>query len=50
MDCLEVLQQLKDYLDGTLPAFERERILSHLDRCEDCLNYVHDIRKGTWET
>ncbi|MCV2489043.1 zf-HC2 domain-containing protein [Geodermatophilus sp. YIM 151500] len=34
--CVDLVEQLTAYLDGTLPVEERRRIEQHLERCEGC--------------
>jgi predicted anti-sigma-YlaC factor YlaD len=34
--CGEVLEALPDYLEGALPAVERDRVESHLRGCDLC--------------
>ena len=37
-DCNETLKELQLYLDGELPASERDTVLEHLEECLDCFH------------
>lgn len=42
--CESVVRQLWPYLDGTVDETERERIVSHLVRCERCSSHMDFAR------
>ena len=44
LTCREVVALLTDYLEGALPASERERVDAHLHMCPDCRAYVEQTR------
>ena len=42
--CREVTEILDAYLDGSMPAPERERLEAHLAVCPGCVNYLEQLR------
>lgn len=38
--CRELIGFLDEYVDGSLPALERERFDDHLSRCIPCVRYL----------
>jgi anti-sigma factor RsiW len=44
MACNELVEEVSDYLEGTLPAAERERFEAHLAECPFCTTYVEQMR------
>ena len=44
MHCAEVAETSTDYLDGTLPADDRERFELHLAGCAPCRAALHQLR------
>ena len=44
LDCVDLIKLVSDYLEGTLPDRERERFEHHLQGCEGCRRYVHQVR------
>ena len=44
MACNELVEEVSDYLEGTLPAAERERLEAHLRECPFCTTYVEQMR------
>ena len=42
--CRELVELVTDYLEGALPATERERFEAHLAECEGCDAYVEQVR------
>jgi anti-sigma factor RsiW len=44
LTCAELVELVTDYLEGALPAGERERFEEHLTICEGCVNYVDQMR------
>lgn len=38
--CRELISFLLEYIDGNLPAADRERFESHLARCASCTAYL----------
>jgi anti-sigma factor RsiW len=41
--CHEVLARLSDYLDGELPAAEREQVDGHLRGCDACARFGGEL-------
>jgi anti-sigma factor RsiW len=44
MNCNELVELVTDYLEGRLPAADRERFEAHLAECDACVTYVDQIR------
>lgn len=44
MACQELVRVVSDYLEGSLPERERERLEHHLAGCEGCRRYVHQMQ------
>jgi anti-sigma factor RsiW len=42
--CIEVVEIVTDYLEGTMPARDRRRFEAHLAACEHCTEYLAQIR------
>jgi len=42
--CRELVQLITDYLEGVLPAAERERFDRHLASCRGCAAYLRQMR------
>jgi anti-sigma factor RsiW len=42
--CQEVVELITDYLEGALPRSQRRRLQAHLDDCEHCTEYLHQMR------
>ena len=42
--CREGVERLMDYLDGVLPAADRERIDAHVAGCPRCVAFVASYR------
>jgi anti-sigma factor RsiW len=45
LTCREVVALIGDYLEGALPADDRARVESHLAGCENCTEYVAQMRE-----
>jgi anti-sigma factor RsiW len=43
--CREFVELVTDYLEGTLPAAERDRFEAHLAECDGCSGYLEDMRR-----
>jgi anti-sigma factor (TIGR02949 family) len=46
--CHEAVQRLWEYIDGTLPATDRDEVEEHLARCRRCcgeLEFSHELRR-----
>ena len=43
LTCRELVELVTDYLEGALPARERERFEAHMAACEGCDRYVEQI-------
>lgn len=39
LDCIHVVQQLWDYLDGVLAEEQRTLIVAHLEQCAECTSH-----------
>jgi anti-sigma factor RsiW len=44
MTCRELVERVTDYLEGKLPAPDVEELTRHLQQCDGCAEYVHQIR------
>ena len=44
MDCIELVELITDYLEGKLPARDRERFDTHLRECSKCEVYLAQMR------
>lgn len=44
LTCREVVELLSDHLDGTLPAWQRARVVAHLQACPECTAYLEQLR------
>ena len=42
--CIELVEEVTDYLEDALPAVERERFEAHLAECPFCTDYVDQMR------
>jgi anti-sigma factor RsiW len=42
--CQEAVELISDYIEGTLPRRERQRLDAHLAGCEHCSEYLAQIR------
>lgn len=42
--CQELVEIVTDYLEGTLPAYDRARFDAHLMTCPGCREYVEQMR------
>jgi anti-sigma factor RsiW len=42
--CIDEVEIITDYLEGTLPAAEARRLERHLDTCPGCTEYLHQMR------
>lgn len=45
IECQELVEHVTDYLDGALPPELRARIDHHLADCEDCTEFLRQIRQ-----
>jgi len=45
MTCHELVKVITDYLEGTLPAKDRQRVEAHLATCQGCTNYLEQMRE-----
>jgi anti-sigma factor RsiW len=43
--CIEFVELVTDYLEGTLPDEERVRLEAHLAECDGCSGYLEDMRR-----
>jgi anti-sigma factor RsiW len=44
LTCKELVEIVTDYLEGALPASERERFDAHLRTCDGCTTYLEQMR------
>ncbi len=44
LSCSQVLARLSDYLDGDLPAEERQALEAHLRGCDRCARFGGEFR------
>jgi anti-sigma factor RsiW len=44
MDCVELVALATEYLEGTLPDSERERVEAHLRECDGCEAHMAQLR------
>jgi anti-sigma factor (TIGR02949 family) len=44
LTCAEVVEVITDYLDGRMPARDRERFEEHLAFCDGCSAYLEQMR------
>ena len=44
LTCADVVELVTNYLEGVMPAEERQRFQEHLDDCEGCTNYLEQMR------
>jgi anti-sigma factor RsiW len=42
--CIEVVERVTDYLEGTLPEADARRLERHLGTCPGCTEYVQQLR------
>ena len=45
LSCQELVELVTDFVEGALPAEERERVERHLDTCQGCRTYVEQMRQ-----
>ena len=43
-ECNEVRRRASDYLDSDISEEDRQRILKHLDECENCPTFIESLR------
>ncbi len=41
---MEIVRIVSDYVEGALPASEREAVELHLNLCDGCTDYLHQLR------
>jgi anti-sigma factor RsiW len=44
MTCKELVELVTEYLEGTLPATDRQRFEDHLKSCPYCVSYLDQMR------
>jgi len=44
LSCREMVELITDYLDGSLPRGQRRRFDGHLAGCENCTEYLAQMR------
>jgi anti-sigma factor RsiW len=45
MACIEVVEVVTDYLEGTIPARKRRLLEDHLTGCDGCTAYLEQMRE-----
>jgi predicted anti-sigma-YlaC factor YlaD len=45
MACIEVVEVVTDYLEGTMPARKRRLLEEHLTGCDGCTAYLEQMRE-----
>ena len=45
ISCLELVEVVSEYVEGTMPPADRRRFEAHLDLCPGCVTYVDQIRE-----
>jgi anti-sigma factor RsiW len=45
MACVELVEVVTEYLEGTLPQADRRRFQAHLAECPYCVDYVEQFRQ-----
>jgi predicted anti-sigma-YlaC factor YlaD len=43
--CIEFVEMVTEYLEGSLPALERTRVTRHLGSCDGCTTYLDQMRR-----
>ena len=46
LTCRELVELVTDYLDGALPASERDNFEAHVAECPGCEVYIEQIRSA----
>lgn len=44
LTCQQLVEIVSDYLEGALPASERQRFEDHLRACDGCTTYLDQMR------
>jgi anti-sigma factor RsiW len=42
--CQEMVELITDYLEGTMGRSQRRRFEAHIAACENCTEYLHQMR------
>jgi anti-sigma factor RsiW len=45
LSCIEFVEIITEYLEGTMPAEERIRFEDHLSACDGCTIYLEQMRQ-----
>jgi len=45
LTCEQFVELVTDYLEGVLPAADRQRFEDHLAACDSCLVYIEQIQQ-----
>ena len=43
--CIELVEVITDYLEGTMPARDRRRLERHLTACDGCTAYLEQMQE-----
>ena len=44
MTCIELVELVTEYLEGSMPAEQRARFEEHVSRCDGCTTYLEQFR------
>jgi anti-sigma factor RsiW len=42
--CIELVELVTEYLEGSMPAEQRARFEEHVSRCDGCTTYLEQFR------
>ena len=42
--CREMVELITDYIEGSMSRSQRRRFEAHLEKCENCTEYLHQMR------
>ena len=44
MNCIQLVELVTDYLEGSMPAEQRARFDEHIAGCDGCTTYLEQVR------
>ena len=44
MNCIQLVELVTDYLEGSMPAEQRARFDEHIAGCDGCTTYLEQLR------
>ena len=44
MNCIQLVELVTDYLEGSMPAVQRARFDEHIAGCDGCTTYLEQFR------